>query len=504
MKNLSNIQKIGDIMTPVVWGEFAIAQFGLVEKWLAGASIFDPTMGCGNLLESLIRYAGKKGYNLQKLPISFLYGNELNKSYLADFFARIKRVYGLNLPQQNFTNEDLFFQTKNQKFDILFGNPPWVTFANLPSEYKAKIKSFFHKYDLVSNSQSLLLGGSRIDLAALVVQKTIAENLKEHGEAIFFLPLSLFLNQGASNYFRKYSVAGTNYSVEQIFDFQKLKIFESVATRYGLIKFLRDKKCSFPISYHLHQNHQWKQFWAKPLFGERDPLSITKNKNSLLLKNFKSIVVKKTSQPRQGINPCGASKVFFFTKAVDCNLENYLATNKNNTSYQLPKKYLFPLLSSKNFIQKNKKQFSWVLLPYNDLGKPLAWEVIKQNHLLCDYLLQHKTILQQRKGQIIGSWIKRGFWWAMLGVGAYNFAPYKIVWEAYGRKKFNPLLFQGFWQVNQSLQAYIPTETKKEATNILKKLVNKRIEQYLASLRMEGTMNWAQPGKIKQFLTTKK
>lgn len=91
----------------------------------------------------------------------------------------------------------------------------------------------------------------------------------------------------------------------------------------------------------------------------------------------------------------------------------------------------------------------------------------------------------------------------MLGVGNYNFFPYKIVWEAYGRTVFKPQVFEGSWQANQSLQAYIPCKTRDEAEGVLLKLEDKRIEEYLLSLKMEGTMNWAQPGKIKKLIKLK-
>ena len=44
--------KIGAVFTPLRWAEFAIERFGLFERWLAGATVLDPTMGEGNLLEA--------------------------------------------------------------------------------------------------------------------------------------------------------------------------------------------------------------------------------------------------------------------------------------------------------------------------------------------------------------------------------------------------------------------------------------------------------------------
>ena len=58
----------------------------------------------------------------------------------------------------------------------------------------------------------------------------------------------------------------------------------------------------------------------------------------------------------------------------------------------------------------------------------------------------------------------------------------------------------GTWQINQSLQAGMSFTNKREANKVLRQLKAPFVEAYLRSLMMEGTMNWAQPGKIKKLL----
>ena len=260
----------------------------------------------------------------------------------------------------------------------------------MPDYYKHKIKPLFSYYDLVANPKELLLGGSRIDLAALVIQKTILKNLKENGEAIFFLPLSLFLNDGASNHFRKYQVKNIHFCINKIFDFQKLKVFKGVSTRYGLVHLLRNKQPIFPVSYKTYENEKWETNWAQPLFAKNAPLSILKTKNFLTLQNLKPIKIPKYAIPRQGINPCGACNIFFFNKQekITNQPDHYRMSNKIN-SFILPKKYLYPLLIADNF-QDNNEAFKWVLLPYNNQGKPLEWKEIEKDSYLKNYLLQNR------------------------------------------------------------------------------------------------------------------
>ena len=60
---------------------------------------------------------------------------------------------------------------------------------------------------------------------------------------------------------------------------------------------------------------------------------------------------------------------------------------------------------------------------------------------LAEYFSTRKGQLLARKGTMLNAWMKRGIWWACLGVGEYNFAPFKVVWEAYGKANFRPRIF---------------------------------------------------------------
>lgn len=80
--------EIGTVFTPSKWAHFAIEQFGLFDKWIGGAKIFDPTMGSGNLLLSLIEYGVNQGYKSSELPVDNLYGIELNTLHFETFLRR--------------------------------------------------------------------------------------------------------------------------------------------------------------------------------------------------------------------------------------------------------------------------------------------------------------------------------------------------------------------------------------------------------------------------------
>jgi hypothetical protein len=484
---------IGDVFTPGEWGRFAVQKYDLLPLWLSGHTFFDPTMGEGNLLESLVMYALEKGHVLETLPIANLYGNELNAGYLEKALMKFKTFFGVDM-NDNFTNGDIL-TFGNRSFDVLFGNPPWGTFADLPEGYKQRIKHQFRAYDLVVDTKKLLLGGSRIDIAALVIQKTIKDNLNRGGLAVFFTPLSILMNDGANEQFRTYRIDDISFAPLSVCDLHGCGVFENVSTRYGLVSIRRNASADFPVPYERYESGRWESSLAKPLFAPTDPLSVYGTNEPAPAFSRPQIRIGRESVPRQGVNSCGANRLFFFEQAQP---QAGNLTLVNGTTL-LPSEYLHPLLTAKNFCMDATDPAKWVLLPYDRSGKPLDAEAISCEPLLRAYLEECREKLSLRKGSIIQGLIKRGLWWAMLGVGPYCFAPYKIVWEAYGRKYFRPFLFDGRWQVNQSLQAYIPCADRDEAERILAGLKNPEIEEYLRSLGTEGTMNWAQPGKIRRF-----
>ena len=357
MKTINtNIYRIGVIFTPPDWAIFASNRFGIYKSWIAGSTIFDPTMGSGNLLAALIEFGLSEGLSIDELPIKNLFGNELNLEHHAEAIDRFNQEFKVDM-RSNFTNSDIF-ELEPKEYDIVFGNPPWMNFTELPAQYKAKLKSIFIEYDLVEDTKKMLLGGSRVDIAALVIQKTIADFLTPNGCAYFFQPLSLLLNDGAHDSFRRYNVKGVDFSIEQVFDFNETNVFPDVSTRHGLVHYRKNVKAQFPISYYRHIDNEWFKQRAAPILSKTGPLSVFDNDAPSPLSKFKPIHLRKSAKPRQGINTCGANRIFFFNSCEDVD-ENTCRLNK---TILLPKQFIYPLLVADNFKKASTSPKKWVLL----------------------------------------------------------------------------------------------------------------------------------------------
>ncbi len=493
-------KSIGAVFTPESWARWLLERYGVAEKWLKGATVMEPCCGEGFFLHALVDLALEQSdLPVEALPLHRLYGIDLNSSYLKTFQKSFKQRRGCRFPENNLMEADIILDRLPIKADILAGNPPWQNFTDLPESYKPGIKQAFVDSGLTGTGKELLLGGSRIDIAALVTLISIDRYLNPKGEALFFLPLSLLLNEGAHRLFRHFTLpGGQSYAVREVMDFNKHKIFPSVETRYGSIHFLKGRKTDYPIPWYSCRKGQWISQKAAPLFAEDDPLSILPEKEDIQkIRSFR-LSLKKESQARQGVNTCGVSSIFIYTEARELDAEHMLLSNKVYKNVKMLKSCIYPLVSKT--IPKHI-----IILHDRKTGKPFSPEYIAARPVLQDFVQNRKDILKNRKGALIKSWIKKGCYWACLGVGPYNFFKYKVLWQAFGTPKFEARIYGSKkgapWQGNQAMHAYIPCHDRKEARRIRDALNSGIVQSYLDSFLMGGSKSWAQPGKIKALLT---
>ncbi len=488
---------IGQVFTPLTWAEWAIAQ-GPYDDWLNGGTILDPTGGEGVFLEAFISKAMKAGRLITEEMLHRLYMVELDSALCIEAVRRCAACYGVQLIGSNIINEDFFTFRSRVRVSSIVGNPPWINFTDLPEAYKSFIKPFFVEYGLVPNLKSVLWGGARIDLAAAVVAKCAKDHCLPDAQMVLFVPLSLFMNDGAHHAFRELAFHDNLFGIQELHDMTKRQVFRNVNTRYCLAKLSAKHSTTFPIRYWHHETHQEPKCEnARPHSRRNNSLTVGDSLVSPIVR------VPKTSMPRQGVNTCGANKRFFFDEYSKVSHSTAIVAN-DEAETQVECSLLYPLITGKNFgsDEIHTKVYKYVLLPYDRAtGKPLPQSVLElQFPYTWNYLKSISDVLKERKGKMLGQQIEQGQWWALLGVGPYTFSPHKIVWQAYGKDEFAPVLFFGDWVPNQSLQAYMSFQDIKVAQRVLRDLLDAELTEHLTAGRMAGTASWAQPGKIKTFL----
>lgn len=490
-------RQIGQVFTPLKWAKWLINRWDIFDAWLDGAHICDPTAGQGVFARAVLHIARRKGVPITRERLSRLRLIEIVPSHLEQFRENVKREFGLDFPASQIFCQDIITETHNNKYDILVGNPPWANFSDLPTIYKEHLKPFFIREGLVPDRQQMLLGSSRIDIAALVLKVVLGRLLEKSGAGYFYLPTSLFFGDGAHSGFRNYRATDSqnasnryrDFAVDIVYEFSSTKIFDGVETSYCCARFRVDTQQNFPVSYFRESEGKWVEHKALPLKNRTDPWRVVRNLDELNVGKMPEIKLAPEQKPRQGVNTCGANRVFIFDQKPE----------------HLPEQFLYPLATKELWRQGAMSPYKWILLPYDQqTGKPLIKAQIEQYPALRDYLQSVQDVLQMRKGTLLRTSLKRGNWWALLGVGLYAFAPFKVIWEAYGKDRFEPIVLSGIdeqmWQGNQAMHAFIPCWTERDAQRIKTALEDPAIPTLLRQLNGAGKCNWAQPGKIKKIL----
>ncbi len=463
----------GVVFTPSAWARWAVERLNAPALVAAGATFCDPTAGEGAFVFAL----AEATVGLRGVPDAAwadrVWLIERDGAFLETFARRWREAWGFAFPERNLIETDVVLNPPKRQYDLVAGNPPWITYPDLSSQDQAAYRPWFQTLDLVGPPSQLLLGRSRLDLAALVTASVFTNLVSPRGRAGFFLPLSLFHNDGSAARWR-------SWRPDSVVDLTELRPFPGVATRCGWAEFTPGSPPAVgrPIPYLTGSPGRWEEQEAVE-HTEGAPWRIIPKGTSAALP---SCPLQTWQRPRQGINTGGANAAFHVVgppPGVDPSFVHPLATAR----------------------LRGTDAKKWILVPYHRNGSLLDENELEASGLAAFWSAWRER-LSSRRGVLLGSQLSRGRWWALLGVGAYAFTPYKVVWSAYGRARLDasvlgPRSDGSVWQADQALQAYIPCLDEAEAQRLRDFLNSEPVADYLASLRGAGTKNWAQPGRFK-------
>lgn len=497
-------EKIGVVYTPLKWAKWAAEISGAFKAWTKGASVVDPNVGEGIFIEAFLSLARDKNISVTTEMIDALHGFDLRSDGIDALIKRVSGIYSLNLNPKNFKVMDIIITPIDQKFDYVIGNPPWVNFNNLPEDYKERLKVEYVNFGLIANSGSVLLGNSRVDISALVINVCVHKLMGSKSVLAMFVPSSLFFGGSAHSYFRNFVSKDKQFFLSRIHDFGSDPIFDG-SSIHGTPYCFAEFKLIPPTSSFAYYKKTAKDFW------EKSEISISKsNSNGFIrtvnIDNTALVKIPKGSKPRQGVNTGGRNSIFMgMIIEGSLNDNTVIFENLDGERFEIESALIYPLLLRENLKNSHFQPLRYLIMAHNaSTGRILDEGELSTHKNAFRYFQSKQGELTSRKGLLINVNIQKGLYWGLMGVGKYSFAPFKIVWLTAGEKTFKPELIASLngksWQANQSLQAFLPFDSKIQAEEIFLKLSNlaKSLDPEL--LGTPGTLGWGQPGRMLNIL----
>ena len=385
--------------------------------------------------------------------------NDKECSILKDLYNEIFKYEDINLSMiwvNLVTNYIEAF--KENEFDVIIGNPPWVNWEYISQEYRLKSQYLWSELGILS-AKGRELSFLKEDVSTLITYLVIDRLLKDKGYLAFVIRQGLFKSAQNGIGFRKFKIRNDiDIKVCKIDDLVSVKPFENATNQTAVMYLQKGIENTYPVDY-----IEWKKkskgtlksyetleniltltdrvkLVAKPSVDD-DITSPWITVNNNLIHEFDKILGKNNYKARTGIFTGGANAVYWMNINKKINEElveisNITARAKRkveNVSVNIETKYIYPLLKGSDVNIWDAKPSIYMLCPHTRESKmkpvPLI-ELKEEVPLTVEYLEYFKTELDERKG--FAGWEKanqKENFHSVLRVGEYTFSKYKVIWR---------------------------------------------------------------------------
>ena len=137
------------------------------------------------------------------------------------------------------------------KVDYVAGNPPWITWVNLPEDYRAQTATLWQYYKIFPHiGLKAKLGHAKDDISILFTYVCSDVYLHKRGRLGFVITQTLFKSKGGGQGFRRFRLGdGEFLGMRHVDDMSSLQPFEGAANRTAVFTIEKGIQTKFPIRY---------------------------------------------------------------------------------------------------------------------------------------------------------------------------------------------------------------------------------------------------------------
>ncbi|TAG89040.1 MAG: SAM-dependent DNA methyltransferase [Bacteroidetes bacterium] len=482
---------MGEFYTPDWLANFTIQTLTENDELAHQKTFLDPTCGSGTFIFNVIKkfqqssddQIFKQVFGIDLNPISVLAAKTNYLILYAQCFEFSENIL-LEIPifyadaiQAKFENNNMFSDFVSEyenitipKVDYLVGNPPWVNWEYLPTDYKLRTAHLWQHYNLFA-VKGLEAGFIKEDISVLLTYIALDKYLKDEGKLGFVVKETLFKSIKQGEGFRKFKIFPTNISLNpyRVDDLTLFKPFKDVVNRTALLFIQKGEAVQYPTDYILWQPLNGKRTFennfdlkdlakhfefvakkAQPSDAQKTNSGwITVENENLDKTNL--ILGKSAYLARTGTFTGGANGIFWLNIVEKNNdfvtVQNITERAKNKMKTiktDLETEFIFPFLTGNDLEFWQYSYSKYTLCPHTAESKmyPIDLKTLEKYPKTLAYFEDFKTELQDRKGfTTFDKHIQLANYYAIQRIGDYTFAPYKVAWR-YICKDFRPAVIE--------------------------------------------------------------
>jgi SAM-dependent methyltransferase len=351
--------------------------------------------------------------------------------------------------------KNVFAPMTSDKFDFVIGNPPWIRWGYLSSEYRKATLQMWQNYGLFSlKGHAARLGGGEKDFSMLFTYAAADYYLAANGTLGFLITQEVFKAKGAGEGFRKFRLGDRDtLKVTKAHDLATVQPFERAANKTAAIILKKQGKAEYPVPYtvwkrkkgvgRIPTNLKLKEarkllekevLLARPI-GKSSGSWQTVRRGDLRLGRIEG---ENVYQARRGAGtePYGVFwiKVEEVLSNGDLIVRNLVEKGKRKISQveeRVEPDLVYPAVRGSDIERWGTKPKIYVLMvqdpqrsePYPETRMKKDWP-----HTY-SYLTRFKQTLLSRGSRTVRELAERTAFYAMFGIGSYTVARYKVVWK---------------------------------------------------------------------------
>lgn len=361
----------------------------------------------------------------------------------------------------------------HDKFDVVIGNPPWITWKAMSDTYRTLTLDIWLSYWIFEKSAYDKIT-SHDDFAMAVTYVSIDHYLKKDWITAFVLPQTFVKSLKGGEWFRKFEITRDGlkipFSVNEVYDMLNIDPFKGEATnRTSVYIFQKGKKMEYPM----HRYFECVNISKKNPIRYSDSFDSAKSKMNLIQlsatpinKNLKSpwltvahdvidrlkyYLGKSPYSARKWIEPCGAKGVYLLkiNKKIGSNvqIENIIERSRLEKAkklgvhiWEVETDFIYPMVWWRNFDKWGINSHLYILLPHNNswngIYRGVDEKILKVRYRKTyEWLFYFKELLLEtriRSGKFFDP--AQFPWYRLDNVWEYTFSKYKLLWKEQSRQ----------------------------------------------------------------------